>query len=76
MSDLSAASYCQDKKCDTGFSPMIMIILLLCLCGGDGGLFGGSCQNNGCNNGNSCGCGCGLDGILPMILLFSLCGGF
>lgn len=71
MSDLSAASYYNDNKKDNGISPMLLI-LLLCLCGGDnGGLFGGSCDKNG-----SCGGSCGLDGILPIILLLSLMGGF
>ena len=70
MSDITTTSYCNDKKCDNGFSPMLMIILLLCLCNGGGGLFGGgNCQSG------SCGLGNGLDGILPIILLLTLGGG-
>lgn len=70
MSDLTATSYYNDNKKDNGISP-IFLILLLCMCGGDNGLFGGSCNSKG-----SCGGGCGLDGILPLILILSLMGGF
>jgi hypothetical protein len=71
MSDLSGTSCCRDNRKDNGFSP-ILLILVLCLCGGDsGGLFGG------CGGQNDCGCngGGGLDGILPLILILCLCGG-
>jgi hypothetical protein len=72
MSDISAASsYFHDKKCDNnGFSPILLIFLLLFLGGGDNCFLGGMTGNKdcGCNNG-------GLDGILPLILLLCLCGG-
>jgi len=45
-----------------------MILLLLFACGG--GNFLGGCGDN-----DSCGCGGGMNGILPIILLLSLCGG-
>ncbi|MDF2906320.1 MAG: hypothetical protein K0R34_1641 [Herbinix sp.] len=67
MSDLSSASCNRNGGCGSngGISPIILI-LLLCSCGGDnGGLFGG---NNGCDGG-------GLDGILPILLILCLCGG-
>ncbi len=72
MSDISSSSYCRDNKCDNkcdnnGFSPMLLILLLL-LCQGDGGIFGGKGDCGG-------GCNSGLDGILPLILLLSLGGG-
>ncbi len=64
MSDISSSSYCRDNKCDNnGFSPMLLILLLLC--SGDNCLFGGK--------GDSC--GSGMDGILPLILLLTLGGG-
>ncbi|TAH64514.1 MAG: chorion class high-cysteine HCB protein 13 [Anaerolineaceae bacterium] len=76
MSDLTSTSYGKDYsgsgKCDSGNNSMLMILLLLFLCGGDGGLFGGSCGNGG----GSCGIGGGMDGILPLILILCLCGGF
>jgi hypothetical protein len=69
MSDLSTTSCCgNNNKCDNGMNPILMIVLLLCLCGGDNGLFG-------FGGNSSCGCGGGLDGILPIILLLCLCGG-
>jgi hypothetical protein len=51
---------------------MLMILLLLFLCGGDGGILGGSCGTGG----GSCGIGGGMDGIMPLILILCLCGGF
>jgi len=69
MSDLSSTSCSRDNKNDNGFSPIFMILILLSLGGGDNGLLGGLGGNNGC------GCNNGLDGILPIILLLSLCGG-
>ncbi len=69
MSDISSASCNRHGGCgsDGGFSPIILI-LLLCMCGGnDGGLFGGGHGHGGCDN--------GLDGILPLILILCLCGG-
>lgn len=76
MSDLTSTSYnkdyCSDSKCNTGNNSMLMILLLLFLCQGDGGLFGGSCGNGGC----SCGIGGGMDGIMPLILILCMCGGF
>lgn len=74
MSDLTSTSYgkdyCSSDKCDTGNNSMLMILLLLFLCGGDGGSF---C---GCGGDKSCGIGGGMDGILPLILILSMCGGF
>lgn len=71
MSDLTSTSYGRDNscdnKCDNGFNPMILILLLLC--GGDNGLLGG------CNGNDSCGSSNGLGGILPLILILSMCGG-
>ena len=69
MSDMSTTSCMRNNNCDNGFSP-IFLILLLTMCQGDGGLFGGGLGNSGCNS-----CGNGLDGILPLILILSLCGG-
>jgi hypothetical protein len=69
MSDLSSTSYDRDNRSDNGISPMIMILLLLCLCGGDNTIFGG------CNGSSQCGCNSGLGGILPIILLLTLSGG-
>lgn len=69
MSDLSSTSYCRDNKEDNCMSPMFMILLLLCLGGGDNGLLGGSCGNN------SCGCNNGMGSLLPIILMLTLCGG-
>lgn len=71
MSELSSTSCNRDNKCDNGFSPLLLI-LLLCLCqgnqgllGGNGGLFGGcSDHSNGCSL-----CGGGMEGILPILLL-------
>jgi hypothetical protein len=63
---LSSLSCGCDSKESSGFSPIILIVLLLCVCGGDGGLFGGG-RNDSCGN--------GLDGILPIILILCLCGG-
>ncbi len=68
MSDLSSTSYGRDTSCDNSLNPM-MLILLLCLCGGDSGLLGGCGDKNGCGGNN------GLSGILPIILILSLCGG-
>lgn len=68
MSDLSTTSCCGNSKSDTGMNSMFMILMLLLLCGGENGI-------SGFGNGNSnCGCS-GLDGILPIILLLSSCGG-
>jgi hypothetical protein len=66
---LSSLSCGCDSKESSGLSPIILIVLLLCVCGGDGGLFGGGCgdRNDTCGN--------GLDGILPIILILCLCGG-
>jgi hypothetical protein len=69
MSDLSSASCSRDNTCDNGINPIFMIFILLFLCGGDNGILGGFCGNNGC------GCNSGLDGILPLILILFLCGG-
>lgn len=69
MSDITSSSYCRDNKCDNnGFSPMLLILLLVLCQGDNGGIFGGK---------GDCGCGCnnGLEGILPLILLLSLGGG-
>ncbi|NLP34159.1 MAG: chorion class high-cysteine HCB protein 13 [Clostridiales bacterium] len=70
MSELSANSCFMGKGNDCGNNSMLLIILLLCLCGGDNGIFGGF------GGKNDCGCGNGLDGILPIILILCLCGGF
>jgi hypothetical protein len=67
MSDLSSTSYCKDNRNDNGISP-IFLILLLTMCGGDGGLLGG------CGGSNDCGGTSGLSGILPLILILSLSG--
>jgi hypothetical protein len=69
MSDLSSKSCGRDNNCDNGFSP-ILLILLLTMCGGNNGILGGCGGNNGFG-----GCNNGLDGILPLILILSLCGG-
>ena len=69
MSDLTSTSYCKDNSCDNGSSPIFMILILLLLCGGDNGILGGCNSNNGCGSSN------GLGGILPIILMLSLCGG-
>ncbi len=69
MSNLLSALSCGCDSKESGMNPMLMIILLLCLCGGDNGILGGC----GCND--SCGCNNGLDGILPLILILSMCGG-
>lgn len=72
MSDLTSTSYCRDNnKCDNGFSPMLLILLLLC--SGDNGLFGGGNGNGSCGLG--CGTGGGLGGILPLLLILMLSGG-
>lgn len=75
MSDISTSSYgkdyCGSSKCDTGNNSMLMILLLLFLCGSDSGIFGG------CGTGGSCDCSNGgMEGILPLILILCLCGGF
>ncbi len=68
MSDLSSTSCFGGSHGDSGFSP-IFLILILCLCGGDGGgLFGGF-------GGNDCGSNGGFGGILPILLILCLCGG-
>ena len=73
MSDISSTSYNRDNscnnKCDSGFSPMILILLLLC--SGGNGLFGGDCYGNQ----GSCGITNDMGGILPLILILTLCGG-
>lgn len=69
MSDLSTTSYCKDNKNDNGISPMLLI-LLLCMCQGNGGLFGGNSGNDGCSL-----CGGGMDGILPILLILLMSGG-
>ncbi len=38
---------------------IILLLLLFCGCGNNGGICGGTGSNNGCGNG--CGCGCGHD---------------
>ena len=70
MSDLTSASYGKDycDKKDTGSNSMMMIFLLLFLCGGDSGLLGGGDKSCGCGNN-------GIEGILPLILIMSMCGG-
>lgn len=70
MSDLSSTSYCKDNSCDNGMSPLLMIFLLLFLCGGSNGIFGGCNGSSGCGIGNS-----GLDGMLPLLLILLLSGG-
>lgn len=72
MSDLSTTSYCKDNRCDNGISPIFMVLILLCLCGGDNGIFGGCGGNSGCGGS---GLTDGLGGILPLILILSLGGG-
>jgi len=69
MSDLTSTSCCRDNRNDNGIGSIFMILILLSLCGGGNGMFGG------CNDNNECGCNNGLDGILPIILLMSLGGG-
>jgi len=69
MSDFSSTSCCRENRNDNGISPIFMILILLFLGGGDNGILGGF------NGNKECGCNNGLDGILPIILLLSLCGG-
>jgi len=66
---LSSLSFCKDKSCDNGFSPIFMVFILLFLCGGN------SCLLGGCNDNNACSSNNGLDGILPIILILLLSGG-
>jgi hypothetical protein len=68
MSDISSTTYGRDNKNDNGISP-ILLILLLSMCGGDNGLFGGL------GGSNECGCNSGLGSMLPIILLLTLGGG-
>lgn len=71
MSDLTATSCCNDNR-GGGFgdSPIFLILILLCLCGGDNGLFGG-----GFSGKDNCGGNNGFEGILPILLILCLCGG-
>ena len=71
MSDLNSTSYYpNNNKCDSGNNSMFLILILL-LCGGDNGIFGG------CSGKDSCGCnGNGIEGMLPILLLLTSCGGF
>ena len=52
-----------------GFNSIFMIILLLCLCGGDDGFLGGLFGDDKCDDNN------GIGSILPLILILCLCGG-
>jgi hypothetical protein len=72
MSDLSINSCNRNGSCgcDSGFSPILLILLLTLSSGNGGGLFGGCSDHKGYN-----GCDNGLDGILPLILVLFLCGG-
>jgi hypothetical protein len=76
MSDLSSTSYCNEKRNDNNTN-MLLPILLLCLCGGNGGLLGGSSGLFGGGSGNDgCSlCNGGMDGILPILLILMLSGG-
>lgn len=74
MSDVTSASCGRNfgNKCDSGNNSIGLILILLLLCGGNDGLFGGG---DCCDKNDSCGLG-GMDGILPLILILCLCGGF
>jgi hypothetical protein len=71
MSEISAASYCGEKRIkeDNGFNSLFLILILLCLCGNNNGFLGGAFGKNDCDKDN------GFDGILPIILILCLCGG-
>jgi hypothetical protein len=70
MSNLSAASCCDDNR-SGGFGDIspIFLILILCLCGGNNGS-GGLFSKDKCDGGNN-----GIEGILPILLILCLCGG-
>ena len=73
MSDLTSTSCCDRddrNRGSNGISPIILILILLCSCGGgSNGFLGGSSGNNECGNDN------GFGSILPIILILCLCGG-
>ncbi len=71
MSNLTAESCYDDHRNGglNGISPIFLILILFCLCGGDNGLFGGFSGNDKCDRDN------GFEGILPIILILCLCGG-
>ncbi len=78
MNNLLSALSCGCDSKESGMNPMIMILLLLCLCGGDNNFLGGLFGNDNCGCGgrnDSCGCGNGLGGILPLILILSMFNG-
>ncbi len=75
MNNLLSALSCGCDSKDNGMNPMLLIVLLLCLCGGDNNLFGGCGNDCGCGRDDSCGCGSGLGGILPLILILYMCNG-
>ena len=75
MNNILSSLSCGCDSKENGTNPMLMILLLLCLCGGDNNLFGGFGGNGSCGCGRNDSCGSGLDGILPLILILSLCNG-
>ena len=47
---------CNNGFCGGNMCWIIILLILFCGCGNNGGLWSGNNYNNGC--GNNCGCGC------------------